>query len=107
MLARHYNRKIEIWKNESVSDGYGGHTMQQSKVSSIWTNIQTSAGNRFESFGISDFKQPTVFRVRGHKNLINYDENTFVRFGLKEYVIRGIENVGIDDMEYNLYCDER
>ena len=107
MLARSYNRKIEIWKNTSVADGYGGHVMQQSKVSSIWANIQTSAGNRFESLGISDFKQPTVFRVRGRKNLINDDENTFVKFGLKEYVIRGIENVGVDNMEYNLYCDER
>lgn len=106
MLARAYNRKIEIWQNKPERNEFGGVIFKPEKVKSIFAKIETSKGSRFEQIGINDFKNPVIFKVRGIKNGIFYDENTFVKYGLKKYIIKAIENVIEDSMEYNIYCSE-
>lgn len=107
MDARAYDKKISIYQTEQVDDGYGGQVPSDPVlVKKVWAKISTNAGNRFQSFGISDFKNPTLFQVRGKKNGIVYNENHFVEYRGRKFYIKGIENRGFDDMEVNLYCDE-
>lgn len=106
MLARAYNRKIEIWVKTPVSDGFGGYLMENIFIKSIYAKLTTSAGNKFVNFGIVDFKNPVIFSIRGIKNGIVFTENHFVKYKGKEFFIKGTEDKSIDGMELNLLCDE-
>lgn len=105
MLARRYDRKIEIYIKTFVSDGFGGQLPSEELLKKVWSSIKTSAGNKFINFGIQDFKNPVIFSIRGKKNGIVFQENMFVKYQGKEYYIKGIENLGVENMETNLYTD--
>lgn len=106
MLARDYDRLIEIWENRPVYDGFSGTVMQPFFIKKVYSKIKTGAGSKFERFGILDFKNPVVFSVRGKKNGINYTENYFVKYKGNSYMIKGIEPIGLEGLEINLLCDE-
>lgn len=105
MLARQYNRKIEIWRKDFVTDEFGGLIETNVLVKSIWAKVTTNAGNKFVNFGIQDFKNPVIFAVRGRKNDIVYDENYHVEYKGIKYFIKGMQNVGIEYMENLIYTD--
>ncbi|ROI02939.1 head-tail adaptor protein [Chryseobacterium sp. G0240] len=106
MLAREYNRLIEIWHKIHVPDGYGGNLPSDEFVKKVYAKITTNAGSKFINFGIQDFKNPVVFSVRDKKNDISYSENHFVKYQGKEFFIKGTEHKGHENMELNLLCDE-
>lgn len=105
MLARQYNRKINIYRKDFVTNEYGGLVETNNLVKSIWAKITTNAGNKFVNFGIQDFKNPVIFSVRGRKNDIFYDENYHVEYKDVKYFIKGMQNVGIEDLETLIYTD--
>lgn len=105
MLAREYNRLIEIWVKTFVTNEYGSLVESLVFVKKIWAKIGTNAGNKFVNYGIQDFKNPVVFHVRGRKNDIIFDENYFVKYKGHEYFIKGIENEGLEDMETIILAD--
>ena len=105
MRARAYTDIIEIWETESVSDGFGGFTNVDVKKFDKWAQKRTQgSGNKFQQYGLNDFKNPVIFRIRKGDNEIN--EKMFVRFNGSQFSIKGIENVNLDNREINLYCDE-
>lgn len=106
MLAREYNRLIEIWNKTHVPDGFGGYLPSDVFVKKVYAKITTSAGNKFVNFGIENFVNPVVFSVRGKKNDVNYTENHFVKYQGKEFFIKGTDLKGLEQMELNLLCDE-
>lgn len=106
MLAREYNRLIEIWKKEFSPDGFGGNLPTEVLVKKVFAKITTNAGNRFVNYGIQDFKNPVVFSVRDSKNGIVYDENYFVKYQGEDFFIKGTERKSFEGMELNLLCDE-
>lgn len=106
MLSRHYDRKIEIYLKEFVSDGYGGQVSNDVLIKSVYAKITTNAGNKFVNYGIQDFKNPVIFSVRGKKNGFEYTENHFVKYKEKEFYIKGIQDYSFENMEILLYTDE-
>lgn len=42
MRARSLDKKVEIWGNISVSDGFGGYTVQDSLIASSWAKVETA-----------------------------------------------------------------
>jgi phage head-tail adaptor, putative, SPP1 family len=106
MLAREYNRLIEIWNKTHVPDDFGGNLPSDVFVEKVWAKITTNAGSRFVNYGIQDFKNPVIFSVRDKKNEIIYSENHFVKYQGKEYFIKGTEHRRLEQMELNLFCDE-
>jgi len=106
MLAREYNRLIEIWNKTHVPDGFGGNLPQDVFVKKVWAKITTNAGGKFVNFGIEKFVNPVVFSVRDKKNDVNYTENHFVKYQGKQFFIKGTEHKGLEQMELNLLCDE-
>jgi SPP1 family predicted phage head-tail adaptor len=106
MLAREYNRLIEICKQEYLPDGYGGNLPTEVSIKKVYAKIKTNAGNKFQQFGISDFKNPVVFSIRGRKNEIVFNEHHFVKYQDKKFFIKGTENKSLEEMELNLLCDE-
>lgn len=106
MLCRRYDRKIEIYLKTFVNDGYGGQLPSEELLKSIWASIKTNAGTKFVNFGIQDFKNPVIFSIRGRKNGLVFQENMFVKYQGKEFYVKGIENLGLEEMETNLYTEQ-
>lgn len=106
MLARHYDRKIEIYLKTFVDDGFGGQLASQVLMKKVWSSIKTKVGTKFVNFGIQDFKNPVIFSIRDKKNKIVFQENLFVIYQGKEFYIKGIEHLGFENMELNLYCEQ-
>jgi len=105
MKARLYTDVIEVWESEEVPDGYGGFTNQDVKKFDKWAQKRTQgAGFKFQNFGLNDFKNPVIFRIRKGNNVIN--EDMFIVSNESKFIIKGIENVNLNNREINLYCDE-
>ena len=105
MKARRYTDKIEIWESVSVADGVGGFTNEPMLLFSKWCSKSTQgAGFKFQQYGLNDFKNPVIFRIRKGDNVIN--EKMFIIFNGSKFIIKGIENVNLDNREVNIYCDE-
>lgn len=106
MLSREYNRKIQIYTKGFTDDGFGGQIASDNiLVKSIWAKIQSNAGTKFVNFGISDFKNPVIFYVRGKKNDIIYDENYHIMYDGVKYLIKGMQDVNLEKMERIIYAD--
>jgi len=105
MRARRYTDIIEVWESVEVPDGFGGFVSNEVKKFEKWAGIITKgSGYKFQQYGLNDFKNPVIFRIRKGDSIIN--EDMFVIFNGAKFIIKGIENVNLDNIEINLYCDE-
>ena len=105
MRARRYTDIIEIWESVEVPDGFGGFVLNPVKQFEKWAGIVTKgSGYKFQQYGLNDFKNQVIFRIRKGDSIIN--EDMFVIFNGGKFIIKGIENVNLDNIEINLYCDE-
>lgn len=102
---RQYNRKINIYRKDFVTDEFGGLVETDVLVKSIFARITTNAGNKFVNFGIQDFKNPVIFAVRGRKNEITYDENYHIEYKGVKYFIKGMQDNLLEEMEFLIYVD--
>lgn len=105
MIARRYSHKIEIWHNTLVSDGYGGNILTPALVKSVWAEMKSGAGTKYQGAGFANFINPVIFRIRGKSNNLNLTEKHFVKYKGKAYQIKGIEDVNLENREVNLFCD--
>lgn len=105
-LGREYLNRVEIWEEQSVSDGYGGFVTEDVYIRKVWAKITTKgAGYKFQQFGLNDFKNPVLFSVRAKINLV-LTEKHFIKYKSKKYFVKGIENVNLDAIEINIFTDE-
>ena len=105
MRARRYTDIIEIWESVEVPDGFGGFVLDPVKRFEKWAGIVTKgSGYKFQQYGLNDFKNPVIFRIRKGDSIIT--EDMFVIFNGGKFIIKGIENVNLDNIEINIYCDE-
>lgn len=104
-LGREYLNRVEIWEEQSVSDGYGGFVTEDVYIRKVWAKITTKgAGYKFQQFGLNDFKNPVLFSVRAKINL-ELTEKHFIKYKNKKYFVKGIENVDLDAIELNIFTD--
>lgn len=105
MIARKYTVKVEIWQSLEIPDGFGGYSQQDVFVKKVWSGVNSKgSGFKFQQFGLNDFKNPVIFAIRGKHN-INFDEKTFVIYKGRRFEVKGVENVDLEGVELNLYCD--
>lgn len=105
MLGREYLNRVEIWEEQSVSDGYGGFVTEDVYIRKVWAKITTkSAGYKFQQFGLNDFKNPVIFSVRAKINL-ELTEKHFIKYKSKKYFVKGIENVNLEAIEIVILAD--
>lgn len=105
MEARRLDTKINVYLNEVIKDEYGGSEAVETFVKSIYANVRSSSGFKFQNFGIADFKNPIIFTVRGYKNQINFTENHFIKYKGVNYFVKGIENVDLEGTQLNIFAD--
>lgn len=93
MLARQYNRKINIWTTDNVPDGYGGNTVTDRLIGSFWAEVKQNSAFRDNSIGKSDIKDNWSFNIRANDILKPDMDNLRVEY-------RGIKRV-VNDIRYN------
>lgn len=106
MLSRNYLKRIEIYTEQPVSDGFGGFINELVFIRKVWAQVTTkSAGYKFQQFGLNDFKNPVVFSIRAKINL-ELTEKHFIQYKGKKFFVKGIENVDLESIAINIFADE-
>ena len=89
--ARWFNKRIEIWQSQSTSDGFGGATMQDIKITEAWAKITTTSqngGQELGEIGISDPTRSIKIMLR-KRNDIDYNAvNQFIMYAGQRYEIK-------------------
>ncbi|SMC45765.1 phage head completion protein [Pedobacter africanus] len=107
MKAREYNKRIEVWETtERVSDGFGGYIAGSPQlISRSWAKLVTEGlGRKAYSFGIIEFKDPLLFLVRGRNDLPYNGRNLFLVYKGDKYIIQGIRNENLRDVDTEIFC---
>ena len=106
MSNRRLSRKIEIWQKTEVSDGYGGSVLTATKLKDVWAEIDTQrAGYKFTQYGLNDFKNPAIFRIRGKQNCITWNEDTSIKYKGIEYIVKGIRDVNLEGYFFDILTE--
>lgn len=102
MRARAYDKRIGVYGVQPVPDGYGGNTSSAPVlISNSWAKMEEGAGNKSVAFGVTDFNDPVLFKVRKRNDLPYNGRNLFLMYKDDKYIIKGIKENG---QEVELFC---
>ena len=102
--AGKYNRKIQIYSTQVVTDSAGFQTTQETLVLETYANVRTTRGMTLIRNN-SDFEKAyTNFTIRYPKTAINRD--MIILFRSKRYTIEYLNNVDESDVELEMQCKE-
>lgn len=114
---KRYKRRVGVYRNIPVEDGYGGHTLTASLVGHSWADVKSVSADRLESFGLELGQQTIRIRCRYRDDIDYTDEGLYLTYNGKNWqpisvqeidqFNREIEilaiNVKIDDMPDIVY----
>ena len=107
MLAREYNKRIDIQQIVSTPDGFGGNTVSFVTIGSSWAklvNNSISITQRATVLGISDLYEPLMFKIR-FRNDLNYNgRNLALIYAGQQYIIKSIINIDMFNRELEILC---
>lgn len=104
MKGRQYSRQIAIYITLNDDDGYGGTTPDASNIKTVWAKVETvGAGRKFKDFGLNEFKNPVIFRIRNTG--IVFEVGMFIKYSGSDFFVKGIEKVDFEGRELNVFCD--
>lgn len=107
MIARKYDRIIEMWITTTVSDGYGGNTVNTELDYTLWANVTTKQSSRTNENGQNDNFVQLVFTVRNNPNLnISIKEN-FIKYNNIIYNIDSVLNIDLDNIDIEIQATQR
>ena len=79
--------------------------MQDVFVRKVWAALKTSgAGYKLQQFGINEFRNPVIISTRAKINT-PITESNFIKLNGEVYEVKGVERVGMAEIELNIYCD--
>lgn len=96
-----------IAQYESISDGYGGHTVNGTQLANAWAklvNQSSSVAQRATSLGITDLYEPLIFKLRFRNDLPYNGRNLSLFYNGEQYVIKSITDVGELHREIEILC---
>lgn len=83
MIARQYNRKIDVYKTDMVPDGYGGNTVTDVLIGSFWAEVKQNTSYTDNAVGDAILKASYTFKIRAN-SILNPD------FGDMSIIYRGV-----------------
>ena len=81
MIARKYNSPIGIWQSVEVSDNYGGSTVEDSLVYSVWANVKTKRASILQENGQRDNISQIIFTIRNRYDVNFSVKDNFIKLG--------------------------
>lgn len=105
MIARKYNKRVEIWETTDVADDYGGNTVTDELITKSWANISTANkySNKLDNIGITDPINTIIVKLR-HRNDISYNAiNKYLKYnGIKYIIQNNPTNVDLNNTEIEI-----
>ena len=91
MISRNYNKIIEIYETQNVSDGFGGYNTTDVLLSKSWCNLKTfNAGSKNTNaveFGVLDISNSILITLRKRNDLDYSSKTNFIKYRGEKYVI--------------------
>ena len=101
MRGRGFNKKVEVWAIDQVSDGFGGYTIAETKISDSWAMVETlqpGKVNNVKTFGLEDAQNAVLFTLRKRNDLEYNEEIHFIKYrGRKFTISTAPANVNFED----------
>jgi hypothetical protein len=107
MIARKYDRIIEMWITTTVSDGFGGNTVTTALDYTLWTNVTTNNASRTNENGQNDNFVQVVFTVRNNPNLNISIKDNFIVYNSVIYNIDSVLNIDLDNIDIQIQATQR
>lgn len=104
MNAGKYNKRIKIYKIETVKNSRGFQTKQKTLVLQPYADVKTTRGFTLISNGTDFEKAYTNFTIRYPVTEINRD--MLIEFHGKEYSIEYLNNVNEEGVELEIQAKE-
>ena len=86
MRAREFTKRIELWQIADVADGYGGNTVSNTLITTVWAKVETfsSKSGKFSSklsdFGILSTQTAIVVKLRKRADFDYNSINQFIKY---------------------------
>lgn len=107
MKARKYDKAISIWQTTTVSDGYGGNTVTDALVYSVWANVNTKRAYRSNENGQNDNFVQTVFTIRNRYDIDLSIKDNFIKYNGLVYNIDSVLNLDLNNIDVEIYATQR
>jgi len=107
MIARKYDRIIEMWITTTVSDGFGGNTVTTALDYTLWANVTTNNASRTNENGQNDNFVQVVFTVRNNPNLNISIKDNFIKYNNVIYNIDSVLNIDLDNIDIEIQATQR
>jgi SPP1 family predicted phage head-tail adaptor len=90
MKARELTRKIEIFKTETVDDGFGGLVLEEVFVGKFWATVKQNNSWRDNTLGGNYIKDNYMFKIRANGLIDDNKDNFFIVYRTKKYYVNEI-----------------
>jgi SPP1 family predicted phage head-tail adaptor len=107
MIARKYDRIIEMWTTTTVSDGFGGNTVTTALDYTLWANVTTNNASRTNENGQNDNFVQVVFTIRNNPNLNISIKDNFIKYNNVIYNIDSVLNIDLDNIDIQIQATQR
>jgi SPP1 family predicted phage head-tail adaptor len=107
MIARKYDRIIEMWITTTVADGFGGNIVTTELDYTLWANVTTKNSSRLNENGQNDNFVNTVFTVRSNPNLSISIKDNFIKYNNVIYNIDSVLNIDLDNIDVQIQATQR
>jgi len=104
MLARNYDKRVEIWNLTEVSDTFGGFVVSESLLIKRWASIETKNSVRTTDNGKVENFYTSIFKFRGINNFMLSEKLNYIKYKGNKFVIDRIENINLVDIDIIVYC---
>ena len=100
--ARRYNKRIAVWEGTPDPNSFGGNTMTDAIVDTVWCEIRTLSIDKLTFFGLDT--DQTYIRIYLRKNSdIDYEaDNIFFKYGGKTYTVNSVTETDLDGVELEI-----
>ena len=104
MIAREYNKRIDIYQGTEEPDGFAGNTVSYELIASSWAKLSSPSSSRFTDLGITDLSNSLLFKVRYNPELNYNGRNLYLSYNGETYVIQSITDLDMVHRELDIYC---
>jgi hypothetical protein len=104
MLARTYDKRVEIWGLEEVDDTFGGFIITESLLIKRWASIETKSSIRNTDNGKLENFFTTIFKFRGINSFMLSEKDNYIKYKGINFVIDRIENINLVNIDIIVFC---
>jgi hypothetical protein len=104
MIARKYDRIIEVWQTANVDDGFGGIKTSEALLGKSWCHIRSGSGSssRLTDLGVTDIANTIIVNLR-HRNDLKYSAvDMFFVYKGEKYIINTIVEKDLSAIEIEI-----